>query len=477
MSSGAMDEGTGNLALAPMFVRRTFAGALPSPRGKVGVLVVAPFLALISSPAVADRLDNLFDRLGAGMFGLQACTSSAAGTTEPEDAFLGVAGCATDRVLSDLLGETMALTEEQGQALFGENFRIVNRLGFSAFGQGMRGDVDAVLPLNSLSSVTAEGDIERALFFQSGLTRWTDGHGFRRNDVRHGLVYRFVASDGPGDGVFGTWSFVQHNLERGHERLVAGVDYAGGWGSGSLNYFHPLTDWLPGRSGHEERAIGGVEFDLRLDATDTVALNAAVGRWEAIDGSGNWTTRTRLGIEWRPHSWLRFGSDWGTSGASEDDIGVRAAVAIPLGGGSRELPRWRGLGLAGGKSVPDASDVWRPIESVGPIEVAERTVSILKSNPNQEATVRFLQDSVDSGGTVQVEVALSSPASKATRLAVRLVPGGGDNPAVPGEDYVDETMEIVIPQGESSAVASFQLLHNPSLQSARSLSVTVTALV
>ena len=464
------------MSVAQSLVRQALVGTPRSLRGVAGALAVVPFLALISSPAGADRADSLFDRLGAGMFGLQACTSSAAGATEPEDAFLGVAGCATDRVLSELLGESMALTEEQGQAVFGENFRIVNRLGFSAFGQGMRGDVDAVLPLNSLSSATSAEDVERALFFQSGLTRWTDGQGFRRNDMRHGLVYRFVGSDGPGDGIFGTWSFVQHNLERGHERLVAGVDYAGGWGSGSLNWFHPLTDWLPGRSGHEERAIGGVELDLRLDATDTIGLNAAVGRWEAMDGSGNWATRTRLGLEWRPHSWLSFGSDWGTNGAGRDDMGVRMAVVIPLGGGNRELPPWRGLGFAGGKSIPDASDVWRPIESVGPIEVAERTVEILNTNPTEEATVSFLQDSVDTGGTVQVEVALSSPASEATRLAVRLVPGGGDNPAVPGEDYVDETMEIVIARGESRAVASFQLLHNPSLQSARSLGVTVTAL-
>lgn len=462
--------------LAMTLVRQPLSGAFPSLRGVAGALVVAPFLALVSSPAVADRLDSLLDRLGADMFGLQACASSAAGATETEDAFSGVAGCATDRVLADLLGETMALTEEQGQAFFGENFRIVNRLGFSAFGQGMRGDVDAVLPLNSLSSVTADGNIERALFLQSGLTRWTDGHGFRRNDMRHGLVYRFVASDGPGDGVFGTWSFVQHNLERGHERLVAGVDYAGGWGSSALNYFHPLTDWLPGRPGHEERAIAGVELDVRLDATDTIALNVAVGQWEATDGSGDWATRTRLGLEWRPHSWLSFGSDWGTNGAGHEDMGVRAAVAIPLGGSSRDLPPWRGLGLAGGGSIPDASDIWRPIESVGPIEVAERTVAILNTSPTEEATVRFLQDSVDTGGTVQVEVALSSPVSTDTRLAVRLVPGGGDNPAVPGEDYVDETMEIVITQGETSAVASFRLLHNPSLQSARALSVTVTAL-
>ena len=236
-------------SLALSAVRRGTANILPSLSGKLGTLVIVPFIALVSSPAHADRLDSLLDRLNAGTFGLQACASSAAGATEPEDAISGMAGCAADWVLADLLGETMALTEQQGQSLLGENFRIVNRLGFSAFGQGMRGDIDAVLPLNSLSSVTAEGDIERALFVQSGLTRWTDGHGFRRNDTRHGLVYRFVGSEGPGDGIFGTWTFLQQNLERGHERLVAGVDYAGGWGTGSLNYFHPLTDWRLGRAG------------------------------------------------------------------------------------------------------------------------------------------------------------------------------------------------------------------------------------
>ena len=159
-----------------------------------------------------------------------------------------------------------------------------------------------------------------------------------------------------------------------------------------------------------------MEFDLRFDATDTIALNAAVGRWEATDGTGDWMTRTRVGVEWRPHSWVSLGSDWGTTATGDDDMGVRVAVVIPLGGGSRDLPRWRGLGLAGGGSSPDASDVWRPIETVGPIEVAERVVSIMNSNPAQEATVRFLQDSVDTGGTVQVEVALSSPASEETRL-------------------------------------------------------------
>ena len=53
-------------------------------------------------------------------------------------------------------------------------------------------------------------------------------------------------------------------------------------------------------------------------------------------------------------------------------------------------------------------------------------------------TVRFLQPSTPTGGTVEVEVALSAPATTDVRLSVRLAPGSGDDPAVAGVDYVDE---------------------------------------
>ena len=88
-------------------------------------------------------------------------------------------------------------------------------------------------------------------------------------------------------------------------------------------------------------------------------------------------------------------------------------------------------------------------------------------------TVRFLQSSAATGGTVEVEVALSAPASGDVRLSVRLAPGSGDNPAVAGVDYVDEPAVVTIARGATTGRATFQLLANPTLATERTLSVTV----
>ena len=435
--------------------------------------IIAAFLAL---PPSAANADNWFaNRLNQGMSGLWGCASAATGATEAGAAFSTAARCTADQTLASLLDETARLAEDQGRAVFGEHFHIDNRLGLSVDGGGLRGDFDAVVPLQSFSSTDDEADAGRALFMQSGVTRWTDDHGFRRNDMRHGLVNRFAVSDGLDDGIVGLWVFVQQNLERGHERFVTGMDYAGRWGTGSLNYFMPTTGWLPGRPGYEERALEGMELDLRFNATSTITLNAATGRWEARDGSGAWETRSRLGLDWSPHPWLRFGGSWADTGGGRDTMGLRAALSIPLGGAEPTRSRWQGLGIAGGGGALDTTDVWRTVDTVRRIEVAERTIPIVGSDPASEATVRFLQDSVDTGGTVHVEVVIAAPAKTDTPLQVRLVPGGGSDPAVPGEDYVDEAVDVTIDEGETGATASFRLLNNPDLQSPRSLSVTVTA--
>ena len=441
-------------------------------------LIIALLGALVSGAASADDRDRMFGRLVPEMSGLLGCASSVAGIMEPGEALSGkalssVAGCTANRALASMLGAAVNLVEDQGQTLFGEHFRIDNGLGLSLYGTGLRGDLDALIPFHSLSSPDHEWSAERASFMQSGLTRWTDGRGFRRNDVRHGLVHRFAAPNGLEDGIYGIWAFFQHNLERGHERLVAGMDYSGRWGTGAVNYFKPTTDWRPGRSGYEERALEGMELDLRFHATSTVTLNAALGRWEAADGSGGSTTRSRLGVRWRPHPWLSLGGGWTGSGSGDDTVTFRAAVAIPLGGAKQERMRWQGLGHAGRGTEPWSTDVWRSVDTVGRIEVAERSVPSIDSVVANSVSVRFLQDSVDTGATVRVEVSLSSPAVADTRFTVRLVPGSGADPAVPGVDYVDETVEVTIFEGEISAVASFQLLNNPSLQSARMLGVAV----
>jgi len=435
--------------------------------------IIASFLVLLSGAANAGYW--FVDHLNPGMSSFRACASVAAGVTEGGAAFSRVARCMADQTLSGVVDETLRLAENQGRDVFGKHFRIDSRLGLSVNGGGLRGDFDAVIPLQAFSSTDSETDAKRALFLQNGVTQWTDNHGFRRNDQRHGLVRRFAASDDIDEGIFGLWVFFQQNLERGHERFVTGMDYSGHWGTGSLNYFMPTTDWLPGRPGYEERALEGMELDLRFNATSTVTLNAAMGRWEAEDGSGRWTTRSRLGLDWRPHPWLRFGGNWGDSGSGGDTVDLGAAVTIPLGGARPERSRWQGIGIVGGRVEQSAPDVWRSVDNVGRIEVAERTAPVVKSDPASEATVRFLQDSVDTGGTVHVEIMLSSPALTNTQLTVRLVPGGGGNPAVPGEDYVDEAVEVTIGRRKASAMATFRLLKNPALQTARSLSVAVTA--
>ena len=66
----------------------------------------------------------------------------------------------------------------------------------------------------------------------------------------------------PRAGVVGVSAWLQENLERGHQRVMAGLDYAGRWGSGSFSYFLPATEWRRARPGYEERAVEGMELGL-----------------------------------------------------------------------------------------------------------------------------------------------------------------------------------------------------------------------
>ena len=91
-----------------------------------------------------------------------------------------------------------------------------------------------------------------------------------------------------------------------------------------------------------------------------------------------------------------------------------------------------------------------------------------------EASVRFLQDSAYSGDEVGLKVTLPAVTPGDLDVVVTFAPGTGDNPAVPGVDYVDEPISVTIPAGTSSAIVTVQLPLNSGLNEARSLSVTVT---
>ena len=54
------------------------------------------------------------------------------------------------------------------------------------------------------------------------------------------------------------------------------------------------------------------------------------------------------------------------------------------------------------------------------------------------------------------------------------MPGSGDNPAVPGVDFIDQPVQLVISQGASSGRVSIQLLRNDDQQENHSLGATVS---
>ena len=369
-----------------------------------------------------------------------------------------------------LVGAAARFAESEGRAVLGENFRVVHRLSWSPFGEGLSGNLDAVIPLGFLSG--GEGSAAgagRAVFLQQGVTRWRDKEGFRRNDARLGAGYRFALSDAPGADALGVQAVVQENLERGHRRLVAGVDYMGRWGIGSLQHYVAASGWLPGRAGYEERPVGGTRLGLRFDATTTVSVDLSFARWDGA-GPGRPVDDGRVAVGWRPHPWLSFETGVAGVGSAAESGAVRALLRVPFGGGGYKLPRWSGLGVAGGAGAP--ADLWRPIENVERLETVERAVAPARPRLG-EISARFLQDSASTGGVVRVEVTIPEALGHDLALELRLGPGDGDNPAVAGEDFVDEPVAATVPRGETSTRVSIRLLHNADMRSARILSVAL----
>ena len=380
-----------------------------------------------------------------------------------------------------LMDKTTHLANAYGKRLFGEHFSLANRLTYSQVGGGLSGEVDAVVPLSALAGVIGFGGQEAgadpgALFFQQGVTSWTDGQGLRRYDMRYGVVRRINLSDEPGANVVGLSTFFQQNLEYGHGRVVSGFDYDGAWGRSTFNYFLPTTGWQDARSraGDEERALAGMELSVQLQPTATLGLETALTRWEARDGAGRWETGARVGFSWQPHAWVKIRTAWDGIGTSTPNPSASAFLTFPLG--SREpIPGWQGLALGSLAQHHATMDIWRPNENISPIRVAERDrPPPVVDDVLQGLAVRFLQDNAGSGEEIKVEVTLSAPVSEEIRLLVRLVPGEGENPAVPGEDYLDEPVEITIRHGTTSGVATIQLLRNSDMTEARTLGVTVS---
>ena len=363
-----------------------------------------------------------------------------------------------------LLKKGLDSADEFGKKAFGEDFRFFGDLSYQS-GTGFVNDLDVVIPL---AFTDKDQRTRSSLFLQQGITRWRDSEGDSRDDFRIGMAYRFRLTDEPDADVVGMSAFSLHSAEWGHRVLASRVDYAGRWGTGSLTYFLPATSWRPTDPGFEERALEGVELGVNLKLTTTVRANLTAYRWEAEDGAGDWDEGARLGVDWRPHPWLNLSAGYDGIGRRKDSSSFLAKVSVPIGGPSKPKPGWEGLGELPTNKLPKVFHLWRPVDKIGRIKVARRIETSTLAN---RVSVRPLQNSIVSGEALQVKLSLPVEAPEDVLVRVRLAPGDGANPAVPGVDFHDRIIEATIREGEKDAVVSLPLIRNEGMRKPRSLKI------
>ena len=386
--------------------------------------------------------------------------------------------CAFIHALDAMFHASLPWVSSHGKRFFGEHFNVVSTFSPSPTldGIGLQGNIDVVFPLTGAAQSISDSSANNSLFLQQGMTRWWDISGKARHDIRHGLVKRFKLGHDRKTGVFGGGLFYLHNAEYGHEVLATNFSYLGSWGSASIRYFHPTTGWQHTRPGLEERALANVQYGARLKLTSTIDVNLTGYQFPDNDDSTKWHSKARFGFEWRPHPWLALATNQRFT--KQDTVSsFFINLRIPFGGQSNALPEWQGLGIIADRPAPGESDLWNPEPDIGQIMLATRTSSS-NTSTSDDISVRFVEDSVDSGDAVQLDVELSAPAVIDTRVSVRLVPGDGGSPAVAGVDFVDAPVEATIPAGERSVRVSITLLRNIGILDgeSRSLSATVAIL-
>ena len=190
------------------------------------------------------------------------------------------AECAANVAMDAVIRTGISHLNANGKQFFGRGFSFVSSMRYSPFdGSHLQGDIDMVVPLRFGGGDQAAANLRSAWFMQNGLTRWTDSHGLRRNDVRFGFVHRFTAGlDQHGTpNLLGAYALLQQNRERGHQRMVVGMDYAGRWGKGFINHYAPQSGWQAGRVGYQERAVGGAEIGVSLTPTTALDMSLAAG--------------------------------------------------------------------------------------------------------------------------------------------------------------------------------------------------------
>ena len=417
--------------------------------------IIALAAALVFSPVESDAFD---------WFWQDSLTAAGSCGTAIDGTLSSGTSCLLDGGVNLLLKKSMDSADEYGKKAFGEKFQFFGDLSYQS-GTGFVNDLDVVIPL----AFTDKNQWTRSsLFLQQGITRWRDSEGDSRDDFRFGVAYRFRLKDETDADVVGMSAFSLHSADWGHQVLASRLDYAGRWGTGSLTYFLPATSWRPTDPGYEERALEGVEFGLNLKLTTTVRANLTAYRWQAEDGSGEWDEGARLGVDWRPHPWLNLSAGYDGVGSRKDSSSFLAKVSVPIGGPSKPKPQWVGLGELPKNKLPSVFNLWRPVDKIGRIKVARRIETSTLAN---RVNIRPLQNSIVSGEALRVKLSLPVEAPEDVQVRVRLAPGSGANPAVPGLDFHDEIIIATIRQGEKDAVVSLPLIRNDDMRKPRSLRI------
>ena len=139
------------------------------------VSVLAAVLAFAALPAHADGFSALSAVDGPAvslLSGVQLCEPTF--LDDLSEGSQCMAGWAVNHLLFDAV---TGFATTQGQALFGEHFRIVSSMGFSPSEGTLSGGLDVVLPLAASTLSGAAPSETGAFFLQQGVTRWVDVHG------------------------------------------------------------------------------------------------------------------------------------------------------------------------------------------------------------------------------------------------------------------------------------------------------------
>ena len=118
--------------------------------------------------------------------------------------------------------------------------------------------------------------------------------------------------------------------------------------------------------------------------------------------------------------------------------------------------------------MPGILNLRRPVDKIGRIKVAGR---IETSTLADRVNIRPLRNNIVSGEALRVKLSLPVAAPEDVRVRVRLAPGGGANPVVPGVDFHDEIITATIRRGAKDTVVSLPLIRNDGMRKPHSLKI------